>query len=592
MIRLFCKLKGLLFATTAVSAISGLVLFTPLCFASPDRESVVNWQNEVEITNSYNLPFTEDWTTGLFETNEWTVTGANWQIAGQSGNPVPCAQFNYTPVGSEYEQALESPYINGVGIVDGKIKFDFHLKHALLDSSETEMLTVQVNSGTGWIQVYQFTNSEAFDWTPQRFDITNIAKGNVFKVRFLATGENTTNILNWQIDNIHIYRSCPAPTNLNVSIPDPNNHGDQFLLEWTDAAGLPDKWIYWDNGTNDDAIGLTGGGTFNVAARFTSQQLAPYTDKSLTKLRLFPYQAGGSIVLKVWTGANAGNLVLQQPVAEYNPGVWNEFILNTPVAISGLTELWIGYTIIHPDYVYIAGCDAGPAVAGYGDMISEDGSVWQSMAIAYGLNYNWNLQGWVETFDGVYVPLVPQADLSTYGSTGNVVAGNLPQLPGATVAADANKRPAELVGYNVYRSIDDVSDSLIATTTETFYLDTDANISIPYASWCYTVTALYEDCESVHAGPMCDIILNSQGNIRGSVNIYPNPSSTLTNIDLSSEIVQMIVYNFSGRVVHEQIIAEEKTIQLNVHNYDAGAYLIRFITRSGESFAKKITVAR
>ena len=41
-----------------------------------------------------------------------------------------------------------------------------------------------------------------------------------------------------------------------------------------------------------------------------------------------------------------------------------------------------------------AGCDTGPAVQGYGDLIKGFGADWQSMAYAYGFDYNWAIEGY------------------------------------------------------------------------------------------------------------------------------------------------------------------------------------------------------
>jgi hypothetical protein len=235
----------------AIFVIASLVLNTPYCYAGHTRGSSIERQREQQVINGYELPYKEEWTTGSFETHEWIVTGANWQIAGQFGNPSPCVSFTNPPLTTNYEQTLESAYLNGTGFVDGMIKFDFCLKRTTGNPSEAETLTVQVNSGGGWFQVAQYTNVEAFDWITQSFDITNIAKGNAFKVRFLAAGLNTTNIASWQIDNIHVYRLCEAPTELFITIPD-LNHCNHFLIQWTGITGTGrgvSDWLFWDNGT-------------------------------------------------------------------------------------------------------------------------------------------------------------------------------------------------------------------------------------------------------------------------------------------------------------------------------------------------------
>jgi hypothetical protein len=545
----------------------------------------------VDVIYGYELPFTENFTTGVFETNQWTVNGGNWSIAGQAGNPAPAAEFSYAPVVTGYEQSIESYFLIGTGFVDGNIKLDFDLKHTLINTSETESLKVEVYNGNSWVQVAEYKNTENIDWTTKNLDITPYSKGKVFRVRFVAMGETTTNIVNWLVDNVHIYRLCEAPTNLVAAINTP--HGDQILLTWegpnTTPPG-PSGWLFWDDGTNADAIGLRGGGTFNVAVRFTPAQLAEYAGTSMTKIRMFPYSPGGTLVLKVWTGANASQLVLSQPVASYTSGQWNEFALNTPVMITGTTEVWFGYEVTH-GAEYVAGTDAGPAVAGYGDMISLDGAVWESMATAYALNYNWNLQGWVESVDGVNAPLQPISDNGVYGSVianAKLTEGGVQSSSNVSVfTTDVVKGSRDLTGYNVYRE-----GVLIATTTETTYLDADPAISILGETYCYNVTAVYEDCESEFSNVDCETIISVNNMDISSVNVYPNPSNSVVNIELTENISQLVIYNYVGQVVLEQVVAKDKSIQIDVRNYDAGAYLIKFITRSGESFTKKIAVTK
>ena len=61
-------------------------------------ESMIEGPIDVEVYFGYELPFTENFNTGLFETNQWTVTGGdNWRIAGQVGNDAPSAEFYYNP---------------------------------------------------------------------------------------------------------------------------------------------------------------------------------------------------------------------------------------------------------------------------------------------------------------------------------------------------------------------------------------------------------------------------------------------------------------------------------------------------------------
>ncbi len=559
---------------------------TPYGYAGQTAESMIEGPIDVEVYFGYELPFTENFNTGLFETNQWTVTGGdNWRIAGQVGNDAPSAEFYYSPVASDYNQSLTSFYLIGSGIVDGKIMMDFDLKHTLVNATEAEFITVEVSNGGSWIKVGEFKNTSNTEWETKTVELTNVAKGHVFQVRFRANGVNTLDIFNWLVDNVSIYRVCAPPVNLVADVNFPAV--DQIILNWESPTGTgpgPSAWLGWDNGTNNDAIGLTGGGTFSVAVRFTPAQLGEYAGTSLTKVRFFPY-AAGTFVLKVWTGANASTLVVTQPVASVVVGEWNEIAVNTPVAVTGSEEIWIGYTVTHGADAFPAGVDAGPAVAGFGDMISLDGSVWESMATAYALNYNWNLNGFVETIDGV-TALQPLSDNTVYGPVSQLVRGFLPMSPKATVTNTTANSGRELTGYNVWRD-----GAFVANTTETTYVDNDAALEIG-STYCYVVTAVYEDCESLPSNEDCELLTATSEVETSAVSVYPNPSNSVVNIELTSDISQVVVYNYVGQVVYEQNVTKSQTIQLNVRNYESGAYLVKFITRAGESFTKKVVVTK
>jgi len=557
-------------------------------------ESMIEGPIEVDVIYGYDLPFVEEWNTGVFTTNQWEP-GSNWVIEGQTGNPAPSAMFTYTPVQSDYTLSLSSYWLNGTGYIDGSIFLDFDLK--LDDNTATgeEQMIVEVFNGSSWVPVSTFTAEGDMDWTAQHLNITNAAKDKVFRIRFTAKGVNTLDINNWQIDNINVYRACDPPTDLTAEIEDVNAHGDHIVLNWVAPEGPGpglSGWINWDDGTNVDAIGLTGGGTFLVGVRFTPDQLAEWAGTSLTKLRLFPYGPNGTIVLKVWTGANASQLMLSQPVASYVAGEWNEFALNTPVLVTGTTELWFGYEVTHNATDYVAGVDGGPAVAGYGDMISMDGSVWESMSQAYQLDYNWNLQGFLESLDGV-TQLLPLNISSTYDNgNAQLVRHNYPILPTATLPVEKILDRA-LMYYKIYRENQLIGESvLIDTTSQTTYLDDDPAISHLGDTYCYNVVAVYEDCESPFSDQACATIVSSNDPELSAVNVYPNPSNNVVNIELTNNIGQIVMYNYVGQIVYEQIIAKDKLIQINVRNYDAGAYLIKFITKSGESFSQKIAVTK
>ncbi|NQV01408.1 MAG: hypothetical protein HQ542_02090, partial [Bacteroidia bacterium] len=57
----------------------------------------------------------EDWISGGFTANQWTVTGgSNWLVHPNNGHPRPAALFSWTPVVTNYEQFLTSRTIPAI----------------------------------------------------------------------------------------------------------------------------------------------------------------------------------------------------------------------------------------------------------------------------------------------------------------------------------------------------------------------------------------------------------------------------------------------------------------------------------------------
>jgi hypothetical protein len=158
-----------------------------------------------------------------------------------------------------------------------------------------------------------------------------------------------------------------------------------------------DEIIRWDDGVNADAIGLVNGGTFYVAAYFPVSTMGQYSGMKLNQVEIFVYDVPTSMVLRIngqGTATSPGPLLHSQPLTNLTSMTWHMVDLTDPVDITG-EDLWIGYEVTHDQGVYAAGCDGGPAVAGFGDMISMDGTTYQSMATYYGFNYNWNIAGYL-----------------------------------------------------------------------------------------------------------------------------------------------------------------------------------------------------
>ncbi len=202
--------------------VSALYTLSTYGFPGEVGESMMEGPFYIQVQYGYPLPFEETWSLGSFELNEWDHSG-NWIINNQSGNPPPSTEFSWEPILTNYKSSLTSHPIDGVNLpapwVDGCIWLDFDIK--LIDRNMTgqEKLRVEIGNDFGWFEVMSFDNAQGgFDWQHSHVDISSMAFGEIFRVRFVGEGTNSIDIQSWLIDNILIYRDCSPPRNLNLEI--------------------------------------------------------------------------------------------------------------------------------------------------------------------------------------------------------------------------------------------------------------------------------------------------------------------------------------------------------------------------------------
>ncbi|MBL7906827.1 MAG: T9SS type A sorting domain-containing protein [Bacteroidales bacterium] len=514
------------------------------------------------------LPFVETWDSGLFETNLWeTGENSHWRISGQVGLTAPSVEFYYNPPLAGYQQALTSRLLSAENLIDWNIFLSFSLKHSSFNYTGLESMKAQVNTGSNWTTVWEASNTELLSWETYTLNITSEVIGQEFRIRFLAEGQNSADIIQWLIDNIKVLKGCAIPTNLKCDIIYPNYN--QIVLSWDPPGFVPSAWMHWDNGMNHDAIGLTDGGTFMVAARFTEDDLAPYASNSLTRIRFFP-NADADFELKVWVDENGSQPVTSQIVDSITAHTWNEIILSNPVLITGTTELWIGYSVTHVPGILPAGIDYGPAEAGFGDLISLDGTSWVSMATEYNFNNDWNIQGLISQPDGKLQLL----------STSNPAQQEFPALP------DQQKLyNRQLQGYNIYDCSTNIVQ-LIGSTTETTFI---YEPTPPNAPHCFIVSAVYEDCEGFSG--VCGIIVSVNEAEPVPFGLYPVPADEMIYLSLDEEIDRLLVTDLLGRAIWLEERLERGVHSLNTSWYNNGIYILKIQHGKGKTFRQKFVVS-
>jgi hypothetical protein len=301
-----------------------------------------------------------------------------------------------------------------------------------------------------------------------------------------------------------------------------------------------DEWIHWDDGMNaGNAIGTNTAVEFDVAARWTHQQIANYEGTEIDQVRFFPAEWQALYNVRIWSGEGPDTLILDQFVPSPLIGQWNTITLNPTVILDISKDVWVGYHI-NTETGYPAGVDEGPAINGYGNMIYFD-STWQTLLeINPELDFNWNIACHVRSY------------------------GNHSEWD-----------------YNIYRK-ENAEDYLFLDTVIEAGIYRDSNLLIT-DHYCYKVTAVWmkngDTCESNYSNEICEELW--YGTILPDFNsvlrIFPNPASSYLNIKSPEKISEVRVYNLLGECELKMEIGNWET-RVDVSGLETGVYFVEVVT--------------
>jgi hypothetical protein len=180
----------------------------------------------------------------------------------------------------------------------------------------------------------------------------------------------------------------------------------QFVLQKTNGSAAPTEkedegqWIHYDTGESTNAIGLNGGGLFEVAARWEPAELAAFEGYGITKMRMYINNVPTSLTARIWQGADAASLdVMLSQFFEGAEESWVEIELQDPYMIDTSLELWIGYQVDDPGAGnFAAGIDGEGDFVGFGNKVRLGTGDWTNLS-EFGIAGNWNVQAFVVEMD-------------------------------------------------------------------------------------------------------------------------------------------------------------------------------------------------
>jgi len=575
-------------------------------------ESLVNTAGLKSVTLNCGtpLPFYEPWDAGTFAFNNWAypATTNHWSVNTGIGDPAPCADFTWQTALANYSQAMTSEVIDASAWTCAAVWLDFDVK--LLDRNATgkEKLTIDVFYNGSWHQKMEVTNDGSTNWVSKHIDISSV-KGKSFRIRFVANGVNSADMLHWYVDNIHAYGICKAPTTLAGTqsqftttltwhAPDcgPSGNGTVMVYIFDDGT--------WENGWR----GLSGaldwyGNEFPVAST---------ANGVIQKVSVYFVDNGSGSLQTLSIDIFSETHVLLGSSAPFSAGPVDTWI-DVPMAdipFTGKFFAMVKFDNPPAAPFFLASDENGPYTAqdlGW----NQDGAsgVWAKVstlganpcvffmrvtALVSGDKKSVELSPSIPMPAGVKgAPKGEQAQAHVSGDSHNYQKMG----PLHVAASDSSV----LTGYNVYRTDDSgagpFSKITVNPVTALTYADVHPSTTPIGSKWQYFVTTLFLNsadqtvlCEASSDTIMVNfpaVGVNEIGN--GQIMIYPNPATEFVNVKSDYTITRVDVLNFAGQTVYTNSNVDAKTTKLDVTALTVGVYFVKVSTTEGVRTVK-ITV--
>ncbi|TVR77890.1 MAG: choice-of-anchor D domain-containing protein [Saprospirales bacterium] len=288
------------------------------------------------------------------------------------------------------------------------------------------------------------------------------------QLRFNTFNPYSTETIEIEINGQGVF---PPPVQLSGEFT-----GQGIELNWLPPGASPNELRY---GTGEPSTSIMAAAQMpiEIGAKFTSTELMPYDNRSLTAVNLFLLEADADFTVKVYTDESGESPLYEIPVDDPKVNQWNEVELPAPLDLSGLDYLWISYQIIPNKEFFSIAADGGPAIPGKGDLVKIADMDWESLG-SFNLNFNWIIKGVIESNGG----LQPEI------SQGNGLASSRSSL--------------NLEGYRVFRDGVQLHSNLIQ---ETSFTDSDISEGVVYN---YQVIAVYNLGESAEAVVSVEVPFN------------------------------------------------------------------------------------
>lgn len=335
--------------------------------------------------------------------------------------------------------------------------------------------------------------------------------------------------------------------------------GTNEVKIWWGEQSTNEHCLFYDDGINVDAVGMTNGGSFYWGIKFPAESLSQYAGYAVTRVAYYDNTAHTGNIL-VYSGTGQNNrpdlLLSSTPYTAYGSREYIEWEIPA-VNFDNTKDLWI---VMHNDY----GMQVASAGAYCGDpngsmMAAGSGQYWYPMDQILGSYGTWNLRCYVSDRAGKEVSL-----------------------------ENKNNSNRDIIKYNVYRSsIPNGDYTLIGEVEAVEGQDYYEFIDTPdEGNNYYQVRADYGDCLSDPAqsadDPSVDYVnvsITSVSECNAPVALFPNPTKGDLTIQANG-LLHVTIINALGQIVYDTNLTGNEC-GIKTSQFTTGIYTARITTTAG-----------
>jgi hypothetical protein len=202
---------------------------------------------------SATMPFSEPWDQDSFMYQLWSFipSQGNWMLSTSVGDPLPTAAFTGTPVLTNYDYTLQSIPMFCRAYTCANLYLEFDSRVVVNNPTSQEKLITEIFCDNSWFPKDTMVNISTTGWVHHKIDISE-GDGKEPRIEFRAKGINSADIVEWDVDNIHVYGVCFKPPDFSLNRSENIVHlswgvpctGKQLKPDQVDSAVLMGYNVY------------------------------------------------------------------------------------------------------------------------------------------------------------------------------------------------------------------------------------------------------------------------------------------------------------------------------------------------------------